>query len=165
MKWMNQMLRKEVGSLSQNTPFQIANASWQDLNDLRKLEDICFGEDAWPLWDLIAVLTLPKIIRLKAVIDGKMAGFIAGDPHPREGIGWIATLGVLPTYRRMGIAAALLERCEQELKLPSIRLSVRRSNDPALDLYRKFGYKMIDVWRNYYHSGEDALVLEKKLNY
>lgn len=148
--------------MTQNPPFQLQHASWQDLNELRKLEDICFGEDSWPLWDLIAVLTLPKIIRLKAVANGKMAGFIAGDPHPREGIGWIATLGVLPQYRRMGIAAALLEACENELNLPNLRLSVRRTNEPAIELYRKFGYQMIEVWRNYYHSGEDALVLEKR---
>ncbi len=142
--------------------FQILRAGWQDLNDLRKLEDICFDVDAWPLWDLIAVLTLPKIIRLKATVDGKMVGFIAGDPHPREGIGWIATLGVLPQYRRLGIAAALLDQCEQELALPRIRLSVRRSNEPAIGLYKKFQYQMVDVWRNYYNSGEDALVLEKR---
>ncbi len=73
-------------------PYEIGRAGWQDLNELRKLEEVCFGEDAWPLWDLIAVLTLPKIIRLKASVDGKLAGFIAGDPHPREDIGWIATL-------------------------------------------------------------------------
>lgn len=148
--------------MSQDAAFQITRASWQDLNDLRKLEDICFGEDSWPLWDLIAVLTLPKIVRLKATVDGHMAGFIAGDPHTREGIGWIATLGVLPKYRRMGIAAALLEACEKELSLPDLRLSVRRSNDAALELYKKFGYQLIDVWRGYYHSGEDALVLEKR---
>lgn len=142
--------------------FQILRAGWQDLNDLRKLEDICFDVDAWPLWDLIAVLTLPKIIRLKATVDGKMVGFIAGDPHLREGIGWIATLGVLPQYRRLGIAAALLDQCEQELALPRIRLSVRRSNEPAIGLYKKFQYQMVDVWRNYYNSGEDALVLEKR---
>ncbi len=144
--------------------FQIGNAGWQDLNDLRKLEDVCFEEDSWPLWDLIAVLTLPKIIRLKATVDGKMAGFIAGDPHTREKIGWIATLGVLPQYRRLGIAAALLEQCERDLRLPNIRLSVRRTNEPALALYRKSGYQMVDVWRRYYHSGEDALVLEKKID-
>ena len=150
--------------MGDQAPFHIGNAGWHDLNDLRKLEDICFGEDSWPLWDLIAVLTLPKIIRLKATIDGKMAGFIAGDPHTREGIGWIATLGVLPQYRRLGIAAALLEQCERELHLSNIRLSVRRSNEPALALYRKFGYQMVDVWRRYYHSGEDALVLEKNMD-
>lgn len=148
--------------MSQVARFEVISAGWQDLNDLRKLEEICFGEDAWPLWDLIAVLTMPKIIRLKASVDGKMAGFIAGDPHTREGIGWIATLGVLPQYRRMGIAAALLDQCEQQLNLPRLRLSVRRSNEAALALYRKFGYDMVDAWRNYYHSGEDALVLEKR---
>ena len=148
--------------MSQQPSFQIVHAGWQDLNELRKLEDICFDVDAWPLWDLIAVLTLPKIIRLKAVVDDKMVGFIAGDPHMREGIGWIATLGVLPQYRRFGIAAALLEQCEQELNLPRIRLSVRRSNEPAIGLYKKFQYEMVDVWRNYYNSGEDALVLEKR---
>lgn len=141
---------------------QIIRAGWQDLNDLRKLEAVCFEEDAWPLWDLIAVLTLPKIVRLKAVINEKMVGFIAGDPHPREGLAWIATLGVLPDYRRRGIAAALLTQCEQELGMPRIRLSVRRTNDGAISLYKKFGYEMVDVWRKYYFSGEDALVLEKR---
>ncbi|NLH00087.1 MAG: GNAT family N-acetyltransferase [Chloroflexi bacterium] len=142
--------------------YQIVRAGWQDLNELRKLEAVCFEEDAWPLWDLIAVLTLPKIVRLKAVINEKMVGFVAGDPHPREGLAWIATLGVLPEYRRRGIAAALLTQCEQELGMPRIRLSVRRTNDGAISLYKKFGYEMIDVWRKYYFSGEDALVLEKR---
>jgi ribosomal-protein-alanine N-acetyltransferase len=143
-------------------PFQIVHATWQDLNDLRRLEEICFLEDSWPLWDLIAVLTLPKIARLKAVIDGKMVGFIAGDPQPREKLGWVSTLGVLPQYRRIGIAEALLESCETELGFPRIRLSVRRTNEAALGLYKKAGYQMVDIWRNYYNNGEDALVLEKR---
>jgi ribosomal protein S18 acetylase RimI-like enzyme len=143
-------------------PFLIAHANWQDLNDLRRLEEVCFLEDSWPLWDLIAVLTLPKIVRLKAMVDGKMAGFIAGDPQPREHLGWISTLGVLPQYRRKGIAEALLENCETEMDYPRIRLSVRRNNDPALGLYKKVGYQMVDIWRSYYHNGEDALVLEKR---
>jgi ribosomal protein S18 acetylase RimI-like enzyme len=148
--------------MSQENNFAIEKANWQDLNELRRLEKICFGEDAWPLWDLIAVLTLPNIIRLKVVIDGAMVGFIAGDPHPKEGIGWIATLGVLPEYRRQGIAAVLLTICEQQLNLPAIRLSVRKDNEAAITLYRNAGYKMVDVWHNYYHSGMDALVFEKR---
>lgn len=149
-------------SRSSEAPFQITRATWHDLNELRRLEDLCFAQDSWPLWDLVAVLTLPKIVRLKAAVDGKMAGFIAGDPQPREKLGWISTLGVFPQFRRKGIAESLLARCETELDFPRIRLSVRRSNEPALRLYRKAGYQMVDVWRKYYHDGEDALVLEKK---
>lgn len=142
--------------------FEIEKASWRDLNDLRKLDQICFGVDAWPLLDLIAVLTLPKVIRLKAVVGGRLAGFIAGDPHQGQGIGWIVILGVLPEYRRQGIAEKLLEECERWLSFSQIRLSVRASNEPAINLYRKAGYQKVDFWRNYYHSGEDALVLEKR---
>jgi ribosomal protein S18 acetylase RimI-like enzyme len=159
MRMMGTLPEIETGS---EAPFQIAHATWQDLNDLRRLEEICFSDDSWPLWDLIAVLTLPKIIRLKAVADGKMVGFIAGDPQPREKLGWVSTLGVLPQYRRLGIAEALLSGCEADLDFPRVRLSVRRSNEPALSLYKKAGYQMVDVWRNYYHNGEDALVLEKR---
>jgi ribosomal protein S18 acetylase RimI-like enzyme len=147
---------------SQVASFQITKAGWQDLNDMRKLEQVCFGADAWPIWDLIAALTLPKVVRLKAVVDEKMAGIAIGDPHAGESIGWIASLGVLPDYRRRGIAAALLDECERQLGFPRIRLSVRKDNQPAITLYRNAGYAMIDIWRHYYHSGEDALVFEKR---
>jgi ribosomal-protein-alanine N-acetyltransferase len=150
-------------SLERSPAFEIVKANWQDLNDLRKLEHICFGDDSWPIWDLFAVLVMPKIIRLKAVVNGRMAGFVAGDPQPDEGVGWIATLGVLPEFRRRGIAAALLSTCESQLPFPRIKLSVRKDNESAINLYRGAGYEMIDTWRNYYNSGQDALVYEKRL--
>jgi ribosomal protein S18 acetylase RimI-like enzyme len=95
--------------------WQILPAGWRDLNDLRQIEKICFGEDAWPLWDLVAVLTFAGIIRMKAVVDGRMVGFIAGEVNTSEGVGWITTIGVLPEYRRQGIAKALLVNCEEHL--------------------------------------------------
>ena len=143
------------------SPFQIETASWHDLNPLRQIEKECFAEDAWPLFDLIAVLTFPNIVRLKAVVDGRMIGFAGGEPKPSERVGWITTLGVLPAYRRQGIARALLEACEAALNLPRISLSVRRSNLAAIELYQRAGYQQKGVWPRYYYGGEDALVLEK----
>jgi len=143
--------------------FEIQTASWRDLNALRQLEQVCFEKDAWPLLDLVAVLTFASIIRLKAVADGKMTGFIAGDPQRAEGIGWITTLGVLPNYRRQGIARSLLAKCEERLCLPRIRLSVRSSNSAAILLYQSQGYHKIAVWPRYYIDREDAMVLEKVL--
>ena len=64
---------------------EIQTASLRDLGALRRLENICFEKDAWPLLDLIAVLTWPEVIRLKAVDDGRMVGFVAGDPRPSQG--------------------------------------------------------------------------------
>ena len=48
------------------------------------------------------------------------------------------------------------------MKLPAVRLSVRRSNDAAAALYHREGYRLVDIWPHYYFDGEDAMVLEKK---
>lgn len=142
---------------------EIITASIFDLNALRKLENECFGKDAWPLFDLIAVLTYSNIIRLKAVEDGQMAGFVAGDPHPTDGWGWVATIGVDPHFRRRGIGRALLHACEAKLGVPRSRLTVRTSNNVAISLYEKEGYSMIELWPHYYNNGEDGMVMEKIL--
>jgi len=42
---------------------EIQPAGLRDLNALRKLEKNCFEKDAWPLLDLIAVLTQSNVIR------------------------------------------------------------------------------------------------------
>jgi len=139
----------------------VVPANWRDLTVLRTIEQVCFPKDVWPLWDLIGVLTLPNVVRLKAIAEGKMVGFIAGDIRRSEGVSWIATIGVLPEFRRRGIGAALLQACEQRLDTPHIRLSVRTSNLVALRLYEGFGYRHYTLWERYYSDGEDATVLEK----
>ena len=140
---------------------QITNASILDLNALGRLEHACFGKDAWPLFDLIAVLTFADVVRLKAVDAGQMIGFVAGDPKPGEGFSWIATIGVLPEYRRRGIGRELLRACEARLRTPRVRLSVRASNAGAIRLYELEGYQQVEVGQRYYNDGEAAIVMDK----
>ena len=125
------------------------------------MEHESFGKDAWPLFDLIAVLTFSEVIRLKAVEDGQMVGFVAGDPRPRDGWGWIATIAVDPRYRRRGIGRALLHACEAKLGVPRSRLTVRISNQVAISMYEKEGYSTTEIWNGYYNDGEDGMVMEK----
>ncbi len=143
---------------------EIQVASIRDLGALRRLEQVCFEKDAWPLLDLIAVLTWPDVIRLKAAENGEMIGFVAGDPRRSEGAGWIATIAVDPRYQRRGIGRALLQACEERTTLPHMRLTVRMSNEGAISLYEKEGYRSVDIWKRYYNDGEDGLVMEKKLH-
>ncbi len=140
---------------------EILPANLRDLPALRSLEKVCFPQDAWAIFDLIAVLTMPKVIRFKAIDNEKMVGFIAGDPRPAEGFSWIATVGVLPDYRRKGIGRALLHRCEDQLPTARVRLSVRISNENAIQLYRHEGYQTINIWEKYYNDDSDAVVMEK----
>jgi ribosomal protein S18 acetylase RimI-like enzyme len=141
----------------------IAPASLRDVMDLHELEKKCFQLDAWPLLDVIGVLTLPQIIRLKAVDDQIMAGFIGIDQRRAQEVAWIATLAVHPEYRRKGLGSRLLELGEDKITLPNIRLSVRKSNHPAISLYERFGYQQVDIWKKYYRGGDDALVFGKSL--
>lgn len=142
--------------------FSILPATLRDLSALREMEPVCFGQDAWPLLDLISVLTLPGLVRLKSVVDGKMVGFVGGDTHRDEGIGWITTICVRPEFRHRGIGSALLESAEKQMGQAIVRLTVRVSNSAAIHLYGEKGYLQVDIWKGYYESGEDGLVLEKR---
>jgi ribosomal protein S18 acetylase RimI-like enzyme len=140
---------------------KIEPATFLDLNSLSKLERACFGPDAWPFLDLIAVLTFPNVVRLKVATDAEMIAFVAGDSHPADGFSWIATLGVTPRYQGLGIGRRLLRACEAQLKKPGLRLAVRVSNEAAIHLYETEGYARVDLWENYYRDGGAAIVMEK----
>ena len=142
---------------------EIQPAGIFDLNALRKLERACFVKDAWPLLDLIAVLTWPDVIRLKAVDSGEMIGFVAGDPRRSNGVSWIATIGVDPRFQRRGVGTALMQACEARSTLPIMKLTVRVSNHGAIAMYEKMGYRTIDIWKEYYNDREDGLVMSKRL--
>jgi ribosomal-protein-alanine N-acetyltransferase len=143
---------------------EIQPASLRDLGALRRLENACFDKDAWPLLDLVAVLTWPDVIRLKATENGEMVGFVAGDPRPSQHTGWIATIGVDPRYQHRGIGRALLRACEEQFRFPRAKLTVRMSNEKAISLYEQEGYRTVDIWKNYYNDGEDGLIMEKNLD-
>jgi ribosomal protein S18 acetylase RimI-like enzyme len=155
---------ENITSTPPGSAFTIEPATWRDLNTLRQIEKICFPKDAWPLWDLIGVLTLPSVVRLKAMIDDQMVGFIAGDIRHREDIAWIATVGVLPEYRQRGIGEALILACEAQVDVSRVQLSVRMSNEVAIRLYLRLGYQKVGAWSGYYTDHEDALVMAKSLD-
>ncbi len=76
------------------------------------------------------------------------------------------SIAIIPQYRRMGIATSLLLHLEERARaegLKSIFLEVRVMNYPGIFLYKKLGYKIMDVLKGYYRDGEDAYLMEKTL--
>ena len=69
--------------------------------------------------------------------------------------------------RRRGVGRALMEAAEAEGRRRGARiatLEVRRSNVPAISLYRGIGYRQVGVRPNYYaEEQEDAIVMVKTL--
>jgi ribosomal-protein-alanine N-acetyltransferase len=72
-------------------------------------------------------------------------------------------LAVLPEHRRAGIGSRLVEYVLTEGRRFGARratLEVRRSNEPAIRLYTRWGFLVAGVRRNYYSQPvEDALIL------
>ncbi|MCW5874369.1 MAG: GNAT family N-acetyltransferase [Anaerolineales bacterium] len=145
--------------------FRLLPAGLRDISAIRELEQLSFPLDAWPLIEMISVLSLPSVLRWKAV-EGEhdeLVGFIAVDVRRRDNLSWIATIAVHPERRGHGIGQALMRQAETSVAVPRMRLSVRMSNQAAITLYEKRGYQRVDVWPRYYAGGEDALVMEKWL--
>ncbi len=81
--------------------------------------------------------------------------------------GHVISLAVLPEYRRRGIATRLMEAALRSLRdeygAREVYLEVRVSNTPAINLYRKLGFRIIHVIPRYYADGEDAYLMAREL--
>jgi ribosomal-protein-alanine N-acetyltransferase len=148
---------------SDRSQIKIEPAGWRDVMVVHRLSQICFGRYAWPWIDVLDALSSRRSVRLKAVRDDEIVGYVIGDQRSAEE-GWIASIAVHPDYRRRGLGNRLMELAETKLERPVIRLTLRQSNAAALALYRERGYREIGVWPDYYHGKEDALVMEKWTN-
>lgn len=91
-----------------------------------------------------------------------MIGLALGERWSGRSLGWIASLAVHPDHQRRGVGRLLLAACERALDTEKIRLTVRVSNRPAIELYRSVAYEEIEIWRRYYPDGEDGQVMEKR---
>lgn len=78
----------------------------------------------------------------------------------------IANLAVREDKRGLGLGNVVLERLlSQAIMLGNseFTLEVRPSNEKAIALYKKYGFKVEGRRRNYYGDGEDALIMWKRL--
>jgi len=96
--------------------------------------------------------------------DGNLAGY-AGTWHILDEA-HITNIAIAKNYRGKKYAQALLKKiideCIQE-KVKYITLEVRVSNEPAINLYTKFGFKSFGTRKKYYQdNNEDALIMWTK---
>lgn len=74
----------------------------------------------------------------------------------------ITLLGINPAYRRQGLGQLMLYGLLQSAHrrgLERATLEVRASNQEAIALYQKFGFRLAGQRRHYYPDDEDALIL------
>ncbi|HMM28795.1 MAG: GNAT family N-acetyltransferase [Chloroflexota bacterium] len=96
----------------------------------------------------------PDIRVLVAVVEGRVVGTL-GLHFSRGRQAHMAHLGMMvhDSYQGQGIGAALLEAAvtlaERWLAITRLELTVYTDNEPALALYRKFGFEIEGTLRDY----------------
>ena len=80
----------------------------------------------------------------------------------------INNIAVHPDFRRLGIGEQVLRQVIEQVKWGGanfVTLEVRPSNIGALILYKKIGFKMLGVRKDYYtNPSEDAFVLGQHIS-
>ena len=116
------------------------------------------------------LLSWPQLLWVAEDFDGRIVGYVlakmeetdpSADPHKQPKHGHITSLSVLRTHRKRGIATALMQRSQQEMRdvfhAEYVSLHVRKSNQAAYHLYSvTLQYEVHDVEKGYYADGEDA---------
>ncbi|MEM2912609.1 MAG: ribosomal protein S18-alanine N-acetyltransferase [Candidatus Bathyarchaeia archaeon] len=80
--------------------------------------------------------------------------------------GHVVSIAVLPQHQRKGIGYALLQEAMRNMvyyKAKECYLEVRTSNEAAISLYKKLGFKIARTLHGYYADGEAAYVMTRKL--
>lgn len=95
-----------------------------------------------------------------ATIHGEVVGF--SGMLTQVGEGHLTNIAVAPSFRGRRVAAHLLlggVRWALEQHVGSLTLEVRVGNEPAIRLYRRFGFAPVGTRPKYYPNGDDALIL------
>lgn len=139
----------------------------EDFEQVYQIEQTCF-KDPYPRKHLeYEFFENPINIILVAEVDEKIVGFI--DFMVTFNSATIVQIAVLPEYRKQKIATNLLNEMEKSFPkklddvVENVTLEVRKSNEAAINLYKKDGYEIIVEKKHYYPDGEDAIYMVKRI--
>ncbi len=157
---------------------EIRRLAYPDLPQVIGIERRAFPTP-WSLAMFVLELSKPSGICLAAVLAE--TGMLAKGERPpapvtggsRRLVGYmicsryetvwhVMNVAVAPEHRREGVASALLSELYERVDDEQARytLEVRRSNDVAIRLYEREGFRAAGMRRRYYQdNGEDALVM------
>ena len=155
----------------QSPPVKIRRLSYPDLPQVIAIERRVFPTP-WSLAMFVLELSKQSGICLAATVPAGQAG--DGDSRGEQRlVGYlicsrydtvwhVMNVAVDSDHQRRGLASAMLAALYERVGDPHARftLEVRRSNDVAIRLYEREGFRAAGTRRRYYQdNGEDALVM------
>lgn len=154
--------------------FDLRKFAPEDLQSVVEINRICLPENYASFFFLETYNSCPDAF-LVAEVGRRVAGYImCRIEHGFSEIkrfrfskkGHIISVAVLPDFRRLGMATALVERSCEALAWNGTEecyLEVRTSNEQAVALYRKLKFDIVRKIPRYYFDGSEAFVMAKDL--
>lgn len=130
-----------------------------DAKELSTLDEECFSSP-WSESSFLNEAKNPLAQYVIAKSNEKIVGYAGYWQVVDEG--QITNIAVSKDYRRRGISYQMLERLikkAREMKISVLSLEVRESNLPAINLYKKFEFKVVGTRKDYYKNPTENAVL------
>jgi ribosomal-protein-alanine N-acetyltransferase len=128
------------------------------------LEKLCFSTP-WSERSIASELNNDLSLWLVEEREGVAIAYVGSQSVPPEAD--VMNIAVSPDYRGQGIGKALMLALMEglaEKSIETLTLEVRRSNTPAIGLYKQLGFVEVGCRPNYYtNPREDALIMRKEL--
>lgn len=140
----------------------IRAANKGDVDRMTELDAICFSSP-WSRASFESELTTNPLAwyLIAETQEGQMVGY-AG-LWAIEGEGHITNVAVHPDYRRKHLGSILVEQLIETTRCEGLKqytLEVRVSNQAAISLYEKFGFREAGIRKGYYEdNNEDAMIM------
>ena len=153
---MSETLHKEPSELTQEV--KVRRLAYSDLPAVISIERRSFPTP-WSLAMFVLELSKPSGICLAACVGDELVGYVVCSRYDQ--VWHLMNIAVAPERRGGGVAGQLMRRliAESRGELP-FTLEVRVSNQRAIGMYERFGFRSAGVRPRYYHdNGEDALIM------
>lgn len=137
------------------------------INSILEIENKCFSQP-WSYQSFYQALDNPNYLFFIAIKkNNSLVGYLILYEVLKQG--FITNLGVSESFRNMGVASELLKLLINYSNInyfEFISLEVRKSNIPAINLYKKFGFQQVGERRKFYiNPTEDALIFTNIIKY
>lgn len=144
--------------------FEIRPATREDIPSLLKLENACF-KHPWNEAQVLYELEENPVSNFWVIeSNGQIVGF--SDHWITFDSATICQIAVDPLFRRNHLGTALMKDIIDDCyakKVIYLTLEVRASNEKAIALYIKNGFKKEVIKPHYYDDGEDAIYMIRKV--
>lgn len=138
----------------------------QDLDELVRLENLCFKIDRFSRRSFRYLLTKANAVTLVEPGDDGLRAYVIVLFHTGTSLARLYSLAVHPEARGSGLGRLMIEAAERialERDGVTMRLEVRKDNSAAIALYQKLGYRQFGHYDDYYEDHGEALRFEKRL--